>query len=258
MTMRYCASVVRNAKEVIACGNLGPADRGMPSGMIAVHYMGVTVNLPSHYFSGMREMYARGVYFVLPDFRLRPGDTVVDLGANVGLFTLLAARIGARAIAVEGQSGFLDEIRANLARNGCDATVILGLVGAESGIASKPGGLSIGSHYKDEPPCIGLNDLFASQNVEKVNFLKIDIEGSEYALFSRDTEWLTRVDKIAMEVHPGFGKLSTITQSLADHNFEFQLRDSGLRPVADLQPPASYLYAWRSHKDAALDGRSIG
>ncbi|HUY20585.1 MAG TPA: FkbM family methyltransferase [Candidatus Binataceae bacterium] len=213
------------------------------------------MNLRSSDFSGMREMYARGVYFVLPDFRVRPGDTVVDLGANVGLFTLLAARIGASAIAVEAQSEFLGEIQANLARNNCHATVLLGLVGAESGVVSRPGGLSGGSHYKDEPPRIELNELFALQHVKQVNFLKIDIEGSEYALFSKNTEWLSRVDKIAMEVHPGFGRLSTITESLSNHGFEFQLRNARLRPVPDLQPPASYLYAWHS-RDGALHAQT--
>lgn len=250
MTVRYCVYVARNAREIISCGNLQPADRAIPLCTMPVHYMGVTLELLSTDFSGMREMYARGVYFALPDFRIRSGDTVVDLGANVGLFTLLAARIGARSIAVEGQSGFLEVIRANLARNSCDATVLHGLVGAGTGVARRA--LRAGSHYGEEPPNIELNQLFASQAIKRVSFLKIDIEGSEYDLFSHDTEWLERVDKIAMEVHSGRGELSTIENSLTEHDFAFQLRDAALRPVLVPKPPTSYLYAWRNRKDCGL------
>ena len=43
-----------------------------------------------------------GSCYEMWDCHLKPGDVVVDLGANVGFFTRRAAEIGAKVISVEG------------------------------------------------------------------------------------------------------------------------------------------------------------
>jgi FkbM family methyltransferase len=48
---------------------------------------------------------------------LRPGDVFVDAGAHVGLFSVLAARTGARVHAIEPSSRTFERLRANLRRN---------------------------------------------------------------------------------------------------------------------------------------------
>jgi hypothetical protein len=71
------------------------------------------------YFSGAREIYYRGVHFALPGFDKQAEDISVDLHANVGLFTTIAASLGKRVITIEAQSGFIPLIHHNLRENHC-------------------------------------------------------------------------------------------------------------------------------------------
>ena len=48
-----------------------------------------------------REIHGQRVYELIPDFVVAKGWTVVDVGANVGVFALRAAQLGARVIAFE-------------------------------------------------------------------------------------------------------------------------------------------------------------
>jgi FkbM family methyltransferase len=49
---------------------------------------------------------------------LRPGDLFIDVGANIGTYSVLAAELGAEVIAVEPNADNAERVRANLALNG--------------------------------------------------------------------------------------------------------------------------------------------
>jgi len=227
--------------------SLAPADALMTGALCRFRRFGTDVVVPGDLFGGAREMYARGVYFAPPNFRLRAGDTVIDLGANQGLFTVLAARIAAKVVAVEAQSRFLEAIRRHLALNPGTAEValVLGLVGAESGVFADPGALRSSTHYEAAPPVFTMERLFEEHGVRRVDFLKIDIEGSEFSLLGRDVDWLRSVGKVAMEVHLEFGDPSALVDTFARAGFRTELRDNDLHPVSVLTGVGGYLYAWR-------------
>ena len=72
---------------------------------------------------------------------LRPGGTFVDVGANVGLFSLLAARVtgpGGRVIAIEPAPVAAAALRATVSANGLEALVHVAEVaaGAERGLGT--------------------------------------------------------------------------------------------------------------------------
>lgn len=48
---------------------------------------------------------------------LRPGGTVLDVGANIGIYSLLASKRGARVIAIEADPTNAQALRQNLERN---------------------------------------------------------------------------------------------------------------------------------------------
>ncbi len=121
---------------------------------------------------------------------LGPGQTFVDVGAHVGYFSVLAAKlVGAsgRVIAVEPERRNLDLLYRNLARNGCGTAAV---VPCAAGFA--PGHVSLaldednrGGHRVVEPgdedgdvfvSCVRLDDVLPTQ----VDVIKIDVQGYDH------------------------------------------------------------------------------
>lgn len=243
---RFAGAIVRNVRQVVAAGNLSPADRAMAPGRYAFQVGGRTVLVDGSAFAGAREMYGRGVYFALPGFHLRPTDVVLDLGANVGLFSVAAGVLARRVIAVEAQSGFVEHIRSNAAMNGCADKVVIehGLLGPGKGVFADPDRLRTASHYGTAPPTITVPELFAKHAVDRIGFLKCDIEGAEFGIFQRGEDWLSKVDRVAMEVHPDFGDPEELSSVLRAHGLGVQLLNNDLERVRRLTE-TGYLFASR-------------
>jgi len=131
---------------------------------------------------------------------LRPGDVCFDVGANGGIFTLIASRaVGAagRVHAFEAGARQLRLLRQNLALNGVtNASVFEGAVSAESGTVrfaiaadgafdsmartAHPGQVVTGW---TEVSAVTLDDYMAEHDVRRVDFLKVDVEGAEKLVF---------------------------------------------------------------------------
>jgi FkbM family methyltransferase len=172
-------------------------------------------------------MYCRRVYFKRAGFEIKPTETVVDLGANIGLFTTMAAVSGARVIAVEAQSRYLQKIRENLVRNGAEnqAELVHALVGAETGILSNVKERLSASAWGDEPGQPGMVELLERYEITQVDLLKIDIEGSEFSLF-RENGFLKKVRRIAMEVHPPHGDVLHLRARIQSQGFKVEMLNS--------------------------------
>ena len=121
--------------------------------------------------------------------RLAPGMTVVDVGAHVGYFSVLASGIvgtSGRVFAIEVEPRTLSLLRANLWRRGCDNVTVLPVAAYERRghvrFVSNPDGLSGSSIALAEGaavrmvPCARLDDLLGTTVVD---LIKIDVEGVE-------------------------------------------------------------------------------
>lgn len=147
----------------------------------------------------------------------RPLGTVVDLGANVGLFSLLVSRLAQRVVAVEPMAANRDVARRNLARTIAQGRLRLvpAAVGDHDGtlrihLSVKSSGHSIARELAEDAPaashedvpCVSLATLFAQQQIERCGLLKCDIEGAEYDVFAAaPLELLRRIDRIVLEAH---------------------------------------------------------
>lgn len=123
-----------------------------------------------------------------------PGDTVVDIGANIGFYTLESSNLvgpAGRVIAVEALPDHAQAVRDNLALNGIDNVTLLEIaVGDQesSGVLTRRSGDNLGmftlGNVEGTEACqvrIGvLDNILGEQNVERVDFIKMDIEGSEF------------------------------------------------------------------------------
>jgi FkbM family methyltransferase len=151
---------------------------------------------------------------------LRPGMTFVDVGANWGYFTLLAAsRLGpgARVLSLEPDPRLFPLLQANVARNG-----FTGVAARQVAAADRPGesafaafderGENSGlSHLTDRPGESTLtvatgtvDDLLDEAGIGEVDLLKMDIEGAEDLALRGMAGGLGRhrYRRILLEVHP--------------------------------------------------------
>jgi FkbM family methyltransferase len=252
----YLKSIIMNLGAVARGKSLQPADKAMAGRECVFRINGDRIVLDGSLFGPAREIYSKRVYFTPPGFRIEGGGVVVDLGANAGVFTVLAALRARRVIAVEAQSGFIEEIKQNLEMNGCadGVSVVFGIVGHNKGVLSDPARLRSASHFKEEPPVLSLDGIMADYGVRKIDFLKIDIEGSEFDLFQTDCGWLSSVDLIAMEVHSEFGGPSELGGLLKERGFRIWYADKDQRLVDELKGPFGFIFAKNSNLTGAADG----
>jgi FkbM family methyltransferase len=122
------------------------------------------------------------------------GATVVDVGANIGLFTLesaLAAGANGRVIAIEASRSHVGALRENLRLNtiGNVTTVEVAVADAPGeAILVRPDGgnlgmFTLGAVRGDDAHQVAvrrLDQILEEQGAGRVNVIKMDIEGSEY------------------------------------------------------------------------------
>lgn len=135
---------------------------------------------------------------------------VIDCGAHVGAFSVLAARLGAsRVLAFEPHPRTFGRLRQNVSLNGLDAVIecVPYALAAEPGLARIVGDDG-GAHVMPNEP--DSDDLLittttlteAVRDVGEAACVKLDIEGAEYdVLEALDVVWLERVRHIVMEFH---------------------------------------------------------
>lgn len=118
---------------------------------------------------------------------VRPGMVVYDLGANVGFYTLLAARLVGPAglvVAFEPLARNLEYLRRHLALNGSDnVTVIDAAVSDRVGCARLRGehGASarLGADGEIAVRTVTLDELVFGQGRRPPSVIKMDVEGAE-------------------------------------------------------------------------------
>lgn len=115
--------------------------------------------------------------------RLQPGDLFVDVGANIGLYTIFATELGATVIAVEPNACNAARIHEHLWRNGRTAEVVQKALADEVGGARITDDLDSYNHLLVDGrsggvqvECTTLDDLLGDRVAAGV---KIDVEGSE-------------------------------------------------------------------------------
>lgn len=201
------------------------------------------IDQPGNNFGLAREIYGRQVYFAKAKRKIAQGDRVVDLGANVGVFSLLAAKLGARVIAVEATATHVDNLRYHALLNQCEHKIASyqGVVGSRSGVYAQIGNnFSTGKMQE-----LDLTNILIEQGIQSINFLKLDIEGSEFDLFLSRPAWLNKVEQISMEIHPSFGVVSDLVAVLEEVGFEVQIFNRDLLPTTKVCTDFGYLFAYR-------------
>jgi FkbM family methyltransferase len=133
---------------------------------------------------------------------LRPGDRVLDVGSHVGGFALLAASLGCRVTAIEASPWNAELIRRSIELNGFRDLRVLNVAAAD-----QPGELQFASlgpwgqvscESVSGPtvrvPAVRVDDVLAELGWDKVEFLKLDVEGYEVRALHGMSRLLSRPD----------------------------------------------------------------
>jgi FkbM family methyltransferase len=143
------------------------------------------------------------------------GDVIVDVGANIGLFTIFMSRWNrtCRLVALEPFGENIACLQANI-RAACPGEAVAHQIAL--GAASGKGHMTaVGQRSLDHTlslsaaPCdsesvdiIPLTGLFDLAQTQRIALLKVDIEGAERQAFERaDSQTLRRIDRLAIEYH---------------------------------------------------------
>ncbi|HEX2080258.1 MAG TPA: FkbM family methyltransferase [Longimicrobium sp.] len=153
---------------------------------------------------------------------LPPGGTFVDVGANWGYFTLVAAHVvgpRGRVVALEPDPRVHAELCANVARNGIRTVTVLPVAAADrageavlrgygeadrnrgvSSLVAAPAGAAAFT-VRTAP----LDDLLDGLSVGSVDLVKIDVEGAEELVVRGMARGMAagRYRRILVELHPG-------------------------------------------------------
>jgi len=186
-------------------------------------------------FGVVREIYIRDCYFKhLPKDIFQNINNALDIGANRGAFSSLMTSTANYILSVEAQKEFEPVIKNNMLKNEfINYNLEIGFIGTGGDLSNKNIKLFT---------ILGLLD---KHNIDQVDLLKMDIEGSEFSLFE-EPDWLTRINAICMEVHQEFGDPKQITDVLNNFGFTFKVADENLNLTEDPQS-VNYIYAWKKN-----------
>ncbi|MDB5079816.1 MAG: hypothetical protein JWP00_1740 [Chloroflexi bacterium] len=221
--LRYHRLSLKNFAGVLRSRSLAVVDRAAGPGPYFLKNNGVSLQLEGNQVLGIiREIWVRKVYLANGFLEIKPGGLVVDLGANAGGFSLFAATYltHGKIVAVEAQGNLVELLEKNVRANRLEERVVPlhGIVGSETGVIT-----TMRRNSDVSSDCFSVGDILAASGYDRIDFLKIDIEGSEFSLFEGDPDFLNYTGQLAIEIHFDYGDLKDIRTKLENKGFECRL-----------------------------------
>lgn len=193
---------------------------------IILHYLGIkkyrfsSIDLRNGAricLSGNADVTTVFVVYVKRDYgKMVDKPIVIDIGANIGVFSLYAAGCGAAKIyAFEPNSKAYDVLLRNIAANGFEDVIIpfnVAVTGCDGETVKIPSESSPYNYIRkedsgdncEEVSSITLATIMTKNGLDFVDLVKIDCEGAEYEIVPGMADWVfSRVGEIRMEFHKG-------------------------------------------------------
>jgi len=165
----------------------------------------------------INEIQIRRVYEKVSEYIVQDGDICVDIGANIGSVSLIWSKTNKKGaiVALEPHPETFERLKNNLNLNG-----VSNIMAIHAAIARRSGSITIcldsGSNMahvegvemethicaaKTKVPSYSLDDLISHCNLEKVDLLKVDVEGYEVQCLEGGDRTLDGTRRILLEYH---------------------------------------------------------
>lgn len=179
-------------------------------------------------FVALKDILLNREYEYLPEFELNKfkGKIVVDAGAHVGLYSLLASVFAKKVVAIEPHPVNFRILEANIVMNDIQNIVTINkALWHEETILDLYEGENTAGHslLLKEKESFSVNTITLKDIIEKfgkIDLLKVDIEGSEFKVLERlEGSDYKNVKNIVTEVHSKYGDINHLINSLAKSGF---------------------------------------
>lgn len=200
---------------------------------------------------------------------VKPGQTVYDVGANIGFFTILCSRLvgpQGRVYAFEPIPQNLATLRHNVALNGLgNVTIVEKALSSSTGTAemfvspwSAFHSLNVegATKQEDHGPDVGevtvqtvtLDEFLRGEGVRAPDLVKIDVEGAELIVLAGMRETLRSVKPLLLcELHDTKLDYGEFVDSI---DYRVRVIDGGRPPLADAERNP-HTIAWPRERDMA-------
>lgn len=204
----------------------------------------------------MAEIYKDAIY--LPALSGKKDLTIIDAGANIGIFSYFASQFAKKIYAIEPSQEHFEVLQYMIKYNKLDKVTpfkfALSMLDKSEEALSHYSNKTMFSLYGNiaENNTTGLvktgienvelkrlDTFFKEQKIEKCDFLKLDVEGVEYEVLGSDSfaNIADKISQMVVEVHGYSGRNpQQIVDSLESRGFEVK------------QIPNDALLVWAIHK----------
>jgi FkbM family methyltransferase len=191
-------------------------------------------------FGLIREIFFKNIYLSKFKFEDPKKINCIDLGANIGIFSLIAAKIFNKVFSVEPQSKYISCYQKLMNDNNVYNALFLN---------SYVSDLNNLFNTNEKTNFLDIRQLIDSKKLNNI-FLKIDIEGAEFKLFEKIN--FENINAISMEVHQKNGNINDILNSLIDYDYNFLLTDELGDIVKNDLNLVSYIFCVKKNSGISL------
>ena len=178
------------------------------------------------------------------NLNIDPNDVVYDVGANIGVFTLLSAKKAKSVVSIEPEKGNFEILKLNVIRNNLNNVILVNkAVGDTKGkVSMSSTGVGASVIPGNDIELTTLDDII--EETGKIpDVIKMDIEGYE-AKALRGFSHFRTLKGIIMEVHSP-ELLQEVSKILRENNFEIE--DVSKPPISKialslLRHPLTFLH----------------
>lgn len=173
----------------------------------------------------------------LYNLAIKPGDTVVEIGGNIGSLTLPISRIlgptGTLMVFEPERTAFY-ALAGNVALNNIRNTFIFQqAMGKETGMMKVPeldlektfnfGGLELDKDYSNSPHYpVGVNTI-DNLGLQKLDLLKIDVEGMELTVLEGGVKTIDKFEPHLIVEDDREGKSEELRKFIRDHGYKMYM-----------------------------------